>query len=82
METTEGGSLVYLASPKGRQPPTPFALKSVTADGVVFENTEHDFPQRIIYQRGPEGGLTMRIEGLENGREKTMQWDMDVAERH
>ena len=33
---------------------------------VVFENPEHDFPQRIIYQLDDDGNLAGRIEGLVN----------------
>jgi hypothetical protein len=38
---------------------------------VVFENLEHDFPQRIIYSRSGDT-LTARIED-ESG-EKSMEW--------
>jgi hypothetical protein len=34
----------------------------------VFENLEHDFPQRIIYRRNQDGSLTARIEGDRGGR--------------
>lgn len=68
VQTAEG--IVYLASPGGK-PATPFTLKEVSAQKAVFENLEHDFPQRIIYSK--EGNnLTARIED-ETG-EKGMQW--------
>lgn len=41
--------LVYLASPGGRYPPTAFKATEVASDRAVFENPEHDFPQRITY---------------------------------
>src|SRR3954468_15739251 len=44
------GKLVYLAMPRAR-PETPFPAKSVEATRIVFENPDHDFPQRIIYWR-------------------------------
>ena len=41
----------YLASPKGRQPPTPFKMIECKPNQVTFENLQHDFPQRVAYQR-------------------------------
>ncbi|HKX41700.1 MAG TPA: DUF6265 family protein [Burkholderiaceae bacterium] len=48
---TAGGQLAYEVSPSGR-PPTVFTSTSVADDGsVVFENLQHDFPQRVAYRR-------------------------------
>lgn len=41
--------VVYLASPAGRNPPTPFRAVEIDAERVVFANPAHDFPQRITY---------------------------------
>lgn len=38
-------------------------------DKVVFENPEHDFPQRIIYMRMPNDSLHAIIEGMNKGIE-------------
>ncbi|HEY7508805.1 MAG TPA: DUF6265 family protein [Vicinamibacteria bacterium] len=64
--------LVYLASPGGR-PATTFRAIEVSHERVVFENKEHDFPQRILYWRSP-GALHARIEGVENGKPASMEW--------
>lgn len=69
-----GDDLVFLASPGGRCPATPFTLSSISTDRVVFENLEHDFPQRIIYQIAPDGTMKARIEGTSRGQEKHMEW--------
>jgi hypothetical protein len=54
--------IVYLASPLGRDPPTPFKLIESGPMRVVFANPDHDYPKRIIYSR--EGDkLHARIEG-------------------
>ncbi|MDM4766998.1 DUF6265 family protein [Pelomonas sp. SE-A7] len=60
------GKLEYVAQPQGR-PPTAFALKEQGPQSVLFENPQHDFPQRISYKRD---GLQMqaRIEGERNGK--------------
>lgn len=61
----DGGSLVYEARPSG-QPAARFPLKSLDDGVAVFENPAHDFPQRIIYRRTPDG-IAARIEGTMNG---------------
>jgi hypothetical protein len=78
IETTPSG-IVYLASPKGRQPPTPFHLvesspfKQMGRGRVVFENKQHDNPQRIIYER--HGDLMRgRTEGVEDGKPVAEEW--------
>lgn len=68
VETEHG--ITYLASPGGSEP-TPFTLKEVSGTKAVFENLEHDFPQRIIYSLSGEK-LTARIEDVTG--EKGMQW--------
>jgi hypothetical protein len=60
------GGLEYVAKPSGQAEAT-FKAASVTADEVVFENPQHDFPQRIRYKKQPDGALTARIEGTLNG---------------
>ncbi len=65
--------VTYLASPQGRQPPTPFRLVEHGAARAVFENPDHDFPQRIIYWR--EGDrLSARVEGRQGGEPLSAQW--------
>jgi hypothetical protein len=72
IEATDQG-IVYLASPRGRAA-TPFFLKETGKQGVVFENLEHDFPQRIIYVLEEGGQLRSRIEGEESGKAKASDW--------
>lgn len=73
IETTKDGeSLVYQAQPGGR-PATAFKLKESTPQRVVFENAEHDFPQRIIYWRDGEK-LCARVEGTIRGESESEQW--------
>jgi len=44
------GRIAYEVSPSGR-PPTVFTSISLDDGAVVFENLQHDFPQRVAYQR-------------------------------
>jgi hypothetical protein len=44
-----------------------FKLITVTPNEFIFENKEHDFPQRIIYSCPVTDALYARIEGTVNG---------------
>ena len=67
----QGDQLAYQAHPSG-QASAVFMSRSLQEGEVVFENLQHDFPQRIGYQRkgtallawieGPQHGQTRRIE--------------------
>ena len=61
-----GEQLVYHAHPSG-QPSAEFVSTTASANGVVFENPDHDFPSRIGYERR---GSSLRawIEGSTRGR--------------
>lgn len=61
-------------SPKGNQS-VPFKLVDSGPGKAVFENLEHDFPKRIIYQLR-EGALVARIEG--DQPEKTQEFVMQA----
>ena len=69
----QNGRLVYLSQPGGRSPATPFTLKALEPERVVFENAAHDFPQRLIYWKDGNA-LRARIEGTMNGKERSMEW--------
>ena len=56
------GDIVYVASPS-KQTETTFKLTSLRGGEAVFENPQHDFPQKIIYTRQPDGSLVAAIEG-------------------
>ena len=58
----DGDRLVYIASPSG-QAETSFPSVTVTDTLLVFENTAHDFPQRILYRRRGADSLVATIEG-------------------
>jgi hypothetical protein len=74
----DGVTPVYVPRPSG-QKEARFRLVS-SADGkAVFENLEHDFPQRIMYERRPDGSLLARIEGMRNGTLRGMDFPMRRA---
>jgi hypothetical protein len=57
-----GGELFYVAQPSGQKEAT-FKQQFLTDTEVVFENKEHDFPQKIGYRLQPDGTLVAYIEG-------------------
>jgi len=63
----QSGRVVYHAQPSGQRP-ADFVASAVSDTLVVFENPEHDFPQRIIYRRRGADSLIARIEGTRNGK--------------
>ena len=75
----ENGRLVYQAHPSG-QPSAVFTLKEVTARSVLFENLQHDFPQRVGYRLQPPGSLVAWIDGILNGKARRVEFPYRKAE--
>jgi hypothetical protein len=46
----------------------PFKLISDENKKAVFENPEHDFPQRVIYVLNADGSMTALVEGKMRGQ--------------
>jgi hypothetical protein len=78
IEVTPDG-ITYFASPRGRDPATPFRMTEMTDSKVVFENLQHDFPNRVIYQKEKDGTLSARIEGKRNGQDAHEAWSYNPA---
>ncbi len=71
----EDGGLEFIASPSG-QNTTGFTMINVTNREVIFENPDHDFPQRIIYRLVSDEELLGRIEGTIDGVERAADFPM------
>lgn len=69
------GAIAFHAQPSGK-PPDKFPLLRLTDTEVVFENPQHEFPQRVAY--AVEGGtrLNARIEGMRNGQLRVIPFPM------
>lgn len=63
----------YYASPRSA-PPTAFKLVERAEQRVVFENKQHDFPQRILYWLDAKRALHARIEGPQGGQTVSEEW--------
>jgi hypothetical protein len=72
------GRLYYIPTVKNQNAgqPVVFTEKQVSKDLLVFENTEHDFPQRITYRKITIDSLVAEISGVENGKQKSIQFPM------
>jgi hypothetical protein len=46
----------------------------ITAQEIVFEDPEHDFPQKITYRRSGADSLYARVEGDRNGRQQPIDY--------
>jgi hypothetical protein len=73
------GAIVYIATPSG-QATAEFTLRAPVGAGAIFENPAHDFPQRIIYERGSADSLWARIEGDRGGERRTIEFRMARVE--
>ena len=67
------GEIFYSARPSG-QPEASFKLVSLNGQAATFENPQHDFPQRIVYRKQPDGSLLARIEGTVNGKARAIDF--------
>ena len=72
------GAIYYVAKPSG-QSEASFKLIKLQNREAVFENLEHDFPQRVIYRLQPDGSLFARIEGLSKGQPRGINYPMTRA---
>ena len=66
------GDLFYIVSVPGqnKEKPVSFKMASALGDSLVFENAQHDFPNRIVYRNFHGDSLTAVISGKENGNLK------------
>lgn len=72
------GEVFYVAIPY-RQKETEFKLMSHKDGVAVFENPEHDFPQKITYTRGA-AVITARVEGKSGGETRGFELVYSPAE--
>jgi hypothetical protein len=76
----EDTGIYYHANPAGR-PATSFRLVDLQERKVVFENLEHDFPQRIIYRLEDQDSLVTRAEGMIKGQLKFQEWQLKKVKK-
>ncbi len=53
-----------------------FALTSIDQSVMVFENPDHDFPQKIMYRKAGQDSLVAEISGIREGKESRRLFPM------
>lgn len=67
--------LAFVAHPSGQRAVT-FVLRRIRDGEVVFENREHDYPQRIVYALDGDSKLRARIEGTQADAPRVVEFPM------
>ncbi len=72
------GALYYVPIARGQNnnQPVPFKMTLLTKDQMVFENPEHDFPQKITYTRMAKDSLLAEISGTVKGQARSQKFPM------
>ncbi len=73
IEQDSSGSIYYRAKPSS-QPEASFKMIKHESDMVIFENLHHDFPQRIIYHWISADSMIARIEGIVQGKSRSVDY--------
>jgi hypothetical protein len=73
MISLDGGALVYTANPSG-QARTVFRMTERSDRAIVFAAPQHDFPQRIGYERIGADSLRAWIDGTVNGAIRSVEF--------
>jgi len=69
----DGGLVLFVQHSRNPQGVV-FRATRISETEAVFENPDHDFPQRILYRKQPGGGLLGRIDGQEKGKPKAVDF--------
>jgi hypothetical protein len=69
------GRLAFIAMPSGQRTAV-FPLLRLDEREAVFENPQHDFPQRVVYARDGSSRLRARIEGTSDGALRVIEFPM------
>ncbi|WP_114938977.1 DUF6265 family protein [Mucilaginibacter endophyticus] len=72
------GKLYYIPTVKNQNDgkAVTFTLTSVDSKHLVFENPEHDFPQKITYTQISKDSLVAEISGIRKGKQKAIPFPM------
>lgn len=73
MISVDEDALVYTASPSG-QARTVFRMTERSDQAITFAAPEHDFPQRIGYERIGTDSLRAWIDGTVNGASRSVEF--------
>ncbi len=66
----------YTADVSHNPAPVSFKLTSQSGNIFIFENPEHDFPQKITYSRQENDSLLATVEAAKNGKARRIQYNL------
>jgi hypothetical protein len=69
----DGDQIAFEVRPSGRAPVV-FKAEAITDSSVVFENPQHEFPQKIGYRRVGNNEMDAWIEGDRNGEKRRIEF--------
>ena len=75
MQIRLDAGFVFIARPSNQSEASFRAIRASTSE-VVFENLEHDFPQRVMYRLTAPGLMMARIEGTRDGKVRGIDYPM------
>ncbi|QTE36947.1 DUF6265 family protein [Mucilaginibacter gossypii] len=72
------GQLYYIPTIKNQNDGKAVIFTLISSDNkhLIFENPEHDFPQKITYTQITNDSLVAEISGTKKGRQKAIQFPM------
>ena len=70
--------LFYRPTVKGQNndEPVDFKLSSESENSFSFENSKHDYPQKIVYKKVNETNLVATISGIQQGKQSSESYPM------
>jgi hypothetical protein len=69
-----GDEIFYIPTVEHNEGPVKFRLTSLVKNKAVFENLEHDFPTKIVYEKINNDSLHASIEGIVEGKTKVIDY--------
>jgi hypothetical protein len=74
----QGSDLLYIPTVKDQNAgkAVTFRLTFLNDTQLVFENPEHDFPQKISYHKSGQDAITAEISGVINGQARNAKFPM------
>ena len=75
IQKSKDGIFEYIAKPSG-QAETSFKLVEISKGRFAFENRQHDFPQRVVYELKDDNSLEAQIQGTWRGTNRSILFPM------
>lgn len=76
--TQKANQIIYIATVEGQNNDEPINFKQTTdiKNIFIFENSKHDYPQKIIYKKVNENNLIVTISGKQDNKKCQESYSM------